>query len=66
MLNFLFSREDFSSVVSRILVPMTRFPNDPIFQITRSPDHQITRSQALVVALLRCVGKGFDLPFTSS
>src|SRR5436189_303381 len=32
---------------------MTRFPDDPIFQITRSPDHRITRSQALVVAPLR-------------
>jgi len=31
-----------------------RVAASPIFQITRSPDHRITRSQALVAALPRC------------
>src|SRR2546423_11142102 len=44
---------------SAILFPMTRFPDDPIFQIIRSPDHRITRSQALAVAPLRCVLGGY-------
>ena len=51
---------------STILFPMTRFPDDPIFQITRSPDHRITRSQALVAAWLRCVLCGKPLNFSST